>query len=472
MEKEELYELMLDNIPYGLYILDEKGNYIYANSVYLSSIGMTKQEILSSNVSSFLERGEVPYLVSDIVYKEKRSVTVYQDVNIATGINIKSFRQLIMSNPVFDDHGNVQNIVASCMPQDRMDSLIRSAESNESKRMTVTIRESGQVDFPVVASSQAMQGLLLMARTVAKTDATVLISGESGTGKEVIAQYIHRESERKNAPLVVINCASLPETLLEAELFGYEKGAFTGASAQGKKGLIEEADGGTLFLDEINSLPLALQGKFLRALETQTIQRIGSTKTKRVNFRLIAAANEDLEKMVAEKHFRTDLFYRLNVVPLKLLPLRNRQDDILPLSDMFLGIYNQKYEKHKLFTANTRDRMIRYAWPGNVRELRNFVERAVIMSSGDMIEIPQIELITDSLGGTPPTSSREAPPDSAERESEKALAQGLGLGEYMERCERAYVQYALEQSGSTYAAAKLLQTSQSAVMRKKKKYNL
>ena len=222
MKKEELFELMLDNIPYGLYILDDKGNYIYANSVYLASVGMTKSELLSTNVSSFLEQGAIPFSVSHIVYREKRSVSIYQDVNISSGLNVRSFRQLIVSNPVFDETGDVQNIVASCFVQEWMDALVRKAENNTADSMALTLHESGADEAPIVAASEAMQSLLLMARTVAKTDAAVLVSGESGTGKEVIAQYIHRESARNDGPLVVINCASLPENLLEAELFGYE----------------------------------------------------------------------------------------------------------------------------------------------------------------------------------------------------------------------------------------------------------
>ena len=225
MKKEELFELMLDNIPYGLYILDDKGNYIYANSVYLASVGMTKSELLSTNVSSFLEQGAIPFSVSHIVYREKRSVSIYQDVNISSGLNVRSFRQLIVSNPVFDETGDVQNIVASCFVQEWMDALVRKAENNTADSMTLTLHESRADEAPIVAASEAMQSLLLMARTVAKTDAAVLVSGESGTGKEVIAQYIHRESARNDGPLVVINCASLPENLLEAELFGYESGA-------------------------------------------------------------------------------------------------------------------------------------------------------------------------------------------------------------------------------------------------------
>ena len=219
-----------------------------------------------------------------------------------------------------------------------------------------------------------------IAANVASLDSTVLLYGESGSGKEVLAHYIHDNSDRKNQPLITVNCAAFPENLIEAELFGYEKGAFTGASREGKTGLVEAADGGTLFLDEINSLPLSVQGKLLRTLEEKSIQRIGSTRIKKVDFRLVAATNRNLSEMVQAKTFREDLYYRIQVIPLTIPPMRNRREDIIPLCLHFLHYFFQKYNIQKSFSDIVLKEVQEYDWPGNVREIRNFVERMVVMT--------------------------------------------------------------------------------------------
>ena len=476
----EFFELMLDNIPHGIYILDDHGNYVYANKAYIDSLGMGKEALIGSSVYNFVKRKEIKFCISDIVYREKKSVFMLQDVHIENGSEVHSFRQLIISNPVFDEAGNIQNIIAICTPVDTLNHLYEKAE--EDGMIHSYFKPSGtddEEDNSVIASSPSMKYILKMAANIAKTDTSVLLTGESGAGKEVIAQYIHSQSPRSGKKLIVINCAALPEHLLEAELFGYEKGAFTGASAGGKAGLIEEADGSTLFLDEINSLPLALQGKLLRALETKTIQRVGSTKTKHVDFRILSATNENLEQAIEEKRFRPDLYYRLNVIPLQIPPLRERKEDILPLAKRFLKIYNQKYQKNKLFSENTIQKMQDYNWPGNVRELKNFVERIVVMSAGPYIEIPDIKNITDMLTISFPSDDSKpvSEPDpatetSSESEEKRIFESGISLTDYVENCEKKFVQYALSKTKSTYAAAELLNTSQSAVIRKKKKYNL
>lgn len=321
----------------------------------------------------------------------------------------------------------------------------------------------------IIAVSPVMESIINLADTLAPLDTTVIILGESGTGKEVLARYIHEKSQRASKDMVIINCASLPESLLESELFGYEKGAFTGASAQGKKGLFEAANDSTLFLDEINSLPLALQGKILRAIETKTISRIGSTVTRKVNFRLITATNEDLLKMVHEKRFREDLYYRLNIVPIYLPPLQERKEDILPLVEYFRKYYCNIYNKTKIFSQKTLKAILDYKWPGNIRELRNFVERSFIMITGEIIELSNIA----------PLLFIERKPSSNSNSSSDELGfcnnfeiKDQSLNEYLEECEKKYIQYALEKYGSTYKAAEFLKTSQTMIARKKKKYNL
>jgi formate hydrogenlyase transcriptional activator len=242
----------------------------------------------------------------------------------------------------------------------------------------------------IVGSSRALRGVLDQVRIVAPTDSTVLIEGETGTGKEVIANAIHKKSNRRNQPFIKLNCAAIPSGLLESELFGHEKGAFTGAVLQ-KLGRFEAANGGTLFLDEVGDIPLELQPKLLRVLQEQEFERLGSTFTRRVDVRVIAATNQDLAMRVSEKQFRMDLYYRLNVFPISLPPLRLRPDDIPMLVAHFVHKHSARMSKRiSKVSKNTMAALKRHPWPGNVRELQNFVERAVILTGGDVLQMPSL----------------------------------------------------------------------------------
>lgn len=472
MDYKDFYEVMLDNITDGIYILDDRGNYIYANSPYINWLGINKNTLMTMNVHDFLESGQISICISDIVYKEKRRVVMFQDVVMSGAVARDPFRQLVISSPIFGEDGKIQNILAVCRPLSTMNDFLSEASTHE---VALSRFPSGKPaeGTSIIAQSRVMQEVLWQAAEIANIDATVLITGESGTGKEVIAQHIHDLGRKATGEMVSLNCAALPENLLESELFGYEKGAFTGALSAGKAGLFEMAHGGTLFLDEINSLPLSLQGKLLRAVETKTIQRIGSVKSKKVDFRLITAANENLLEAVATKRFRADLYYRINVVPIELPPLRNRQEDIVPLTLFFLQRYNEKYDKKKRMTNYTLQAIYNYDWPGNVRELKNFVERSVIMSATDQIDISDIGPVAASHGQrrSPEITSRDRM-NYFQAKEEELLEQGLSLQEYMDRCERAYLAHALQKYKTTYAAAENLRTSQSGIMRRKKKYGL
>jgi formate hydrogenlyase transcriptional activator len=239
----------------------------------------------------------------------------------------------------------------------------------------------------IVGSSDALREVLEQIRTVAPTDSTVLIEGETGTGKELVARAIHMLSGRRNRPFVKLNCSAIPAGLLESDLFGHEKGAFTGAVAQ-KMGRFEAANGGTLFLDEIGDMPLELQAKVLRVVQEQEFERLGSTYSRRVNVRVVAATNQDLAKMVAEKQFRMDLYYRLNVFPIAVLPLRDRLDDIPMLVAHFVNVHaNRMGKKIRSITADGMDALVHHSWPGNIRELQNIVERAVILTQGEVLQL-------------------------------------------------------------------------------------
>ncbi|GAB4234440.1 MAG: sigma-54 dependent transcriptional regulator [Acidobacteriota bacterium] len=252
------------------------------------------------------------------------------------------------------------------------------------KKVTQAERE---LEFPsdIVAASPGMRRALHLARQVAPETTTVLITGESGTGKEVVARYIHRLSPRADGPFVAVNCAALAETLLDSELFGHEKGAFTGA-VQSRPGRFELAHGGSLFLDEIGEMSLALQAKLLRVLQERRFERVGGTRTLEVDVRVIAATNRDLRTAIADRTFREDLYYRLNVFAIELPPLRERREDIIPLAEHFLAVLGRRMNRpNRRFSEEARARLRAYDWPGNVRELRNAVERALIVASGDRI---------------------------------------------------------------------------------------
>jgi two-component system, NtrC family, response regulator AtoC len=319
-----------------------------------------------------------------------------------------------------------------------------------------------------------MTELMAFVRKVAASEATtILIQGESGTGKDLIAKAIHYESSRQEKPFVAINCSAIPETLMEAELFGHEKGAFTDAK-QMKKGLFETADGGTLFLDEIGELSPLLQAKLLRVLEDQVIRRVGGVRDMQVNVRVIAASNRDLEKAVREGHFRQDLYYRLAIIAVFIPPLRERKEDIAPLVDFFISRYNHKFKKSvRGVTSDTRRLLQNHSWPGNVRELKNSIERAMILEDEELLHsmyLPFSVAESNGLTAFERTSSSDG---------EQHLAGGRSLprlyipegGTSLEDVERAMVDLAMKQANSNQThAAKLLNISRDALRYKLKKF--
>lgn len=309
----------------------------------------------------------------------------------------------------------------------------------------------------ILGRSPAITSMLSMIRTVAPTEATVLITGESGTGKELVARALHAQSLRKDEPLVTVNCAALAETLLESELFGHEKGAFTGADKR-REGRFKQADRGTLFLDEIGEMPIGVQAKLLRALQQGEIQRVGSDKSEHVDVRVIAATNRDLRKEVEERRFREDLYFRLNVISLEVPPLRQKKEDIPLLAAHFLSHYAERNHKNvKGFSAQCMDMLLHYDWPGNVRELQNAVERAVILCTGEYVTGPELPVNIAKLAA-------EAMPKSSEVSSSLA---GLPL----EEVERRAIEETLRETGDNKsAAARKLGITRATLHKKLRKY--
>ncbi len=328
----------------------------------------------------------------------------------------------------------------------------------------------------VVGSSPKMTELMSFVRKVAASEATtILIQGESGTGKDLIAKAIHYESTRAERPFVAINCSAIPETLMEAELFGHEKGAFTDAK-QMKKGLFEMADGGTLFLDEIGELSPLLQAKLLRVLEDQVIRRVGGVRDMQVDVRVIAASNRDLEKAVREGHFRQDLYYRLAIIAIFIPPLRERKEDILPLVDFFIERYNRKFRKSvRGITDETRRRLLAHDWPGNVRELKNSIERAMILEEEPLLRPVYLPFSVSESGGLT-AFERSAPSDGAQTLPNGRTLPRLYIpegGTSLEEVERSMVELAMRNAnGNQTHAAKLLDISRDALRYKLKKFGL
>ena len=446
MDKTLFYEGVLDTLDFGVSVYDDQGNFLFVNSHMLKDSDFSRREYLTKNAYDLQKEGIIDRSIVDMVYREKREVSLLQNVVNSKG----SRRQIITALPMFGPDGQVQNVV--CWMQNMEDYEARLARARSTA--AANLRVEGTPHSPVIVESPAMKGLFAVAQNVAAVDSNVLLLGESGTGKDVTARYLHECSPRSHKKMVVVNCAAMPENLLESELFGYEKGAFTGAATQGKRGLVEEAQGGTLFLDEINSLPLGLQDKLLRVLVTKTIQPLGSVKSKTVDFRLITATNRDLAAAVEAGSFRADLYYRLNVIPLRVPPLRERKEDIRPLAEAFLAYYSNKYGRPKAFSPAVYQELENYGWPGNVRELKNFVERMVVISAPDarvLTHIPEGALCAPAPAGAPSVSAYRANRKQQERELiEKALAENGGhRGKTAEALgiSRRSLQYKLKEHG-------------------------
>jgi transcriptional regulator with PAS, ATPase and Fis domain len=305
----------------------------------------------------------------------------------------------------------------------------------------------------IVAEDENMLNLLLLAKRVALVDTTVLINGETGSGKEVLAKYIYNNSLRKYMPFIKINCGAIPDNLIESEFFGYAEGSFTGASKGGKMGIFEAANNGTLFLDEIGELPLSMQVKLLRVLQDGEIVKVGSNKSIKVDVRIIAATNRKLEDMVETGHFRKDLFYRLNVVPLRVIPLRERGSSILPTIEYYLRAFNERYGLNKIISNDTLKYLYEYSWPGNIRELKNLVERLVVTSVDDTIH-------------------KEDLPNNIYKTEEKEdyIINDTKLSDALDKVEKELIFRAYERHGNVRDAAKELGIDPSTFVRKRKKY--
>lgn len=374
-DKDSFFSMFKD---ISIYVTDGRGYTLGVSKVYESLTGLEVEEVLGHYMGELEEKGVIDRSASLLVIKERKTITIEQKI-LRTGKKI-----IVTSNPVFNQEGKIVLVASALYPCKEQYRSPEIKENNNVNLFTLPSLEG------VIATSKAMQEVLLRTVRASMVDSTVLISGESGVGKEVIARIIHQLSFRRNKPFIKVNIASIPEELFESELFGYRGGAFTGALKYGKKGLVEAAEGGTIFLDEISEIPPSLQVKLLRLIQEREVLPVGSTVTKKVDVRFLAATNRDLQSMVEKGQFRDDLFYRLNVLPIYIPPLRERKDDICSLALYFWDGLCKKYKTRKELSSSALAALVSYNWPGNIRELQNVIERLFVLSSSQTITAQQV----------------------------------------------------------------------------------
>ena len=428
----DIYRQIVQSFFGAITVTQRDGTIIYGQNLPNSPKLPTIEHYIGSSMQQ---------LVSAHVFPESPSLRTLQSGNVEISMLGAGGRYPVVtfSLPIRGSDGEVETSVAFSLPEEFVtrlwDTIIKSRETQQDMSLVYAEQEN----FRLLAKDRHVCSILHTLERVAASDATILFTGESGTGKEVFSRYVHTFSRRNTKPFIPVNCAAIAENLVESEFFGYEAGAFTGASRTGKEGLFEQANNGTLFLDEVGELPLSMQPKLLRAIESGEFHRVGGNALHKVDVRIIAATNRDLRQMVEEGLFREDLYYRLDVVPVRIPPLRERVNDILPLANYFLAELNRKYGVTKVFSQQVVDYFLRYQWPGNVRELRNVVERLFVTTAADLLELDHMQMLSA------PCSEQNAQPQV--RQTIEPLRKVVA------DFEQAYIQHALELSGGKVAVA-------------------
>lgn len=444
----------------GIWVCNGAGKILYNNRASEKLTGIRCEEVLGKNVAALVEQGMWKESVTLGVIRTMQKYTTIQNV-------LRTGKQLLSTaTPVFDENGELELVVT--IERDitlliDMQKHLEKVKKRESMlaeelrhaKQLETIRETFVVESP--AMSSVVKNALRIANL---NESNILITGESGTGKGALAKIIHNMSNRSGNQFIQINCAALPDSLLEAELFGYEKGAFTGSKENGKIGLIELADSGTLFLDEIGDLPLSTQAKLLSYLDNHTITPLGSTISRKIESTIIAATNQDLARMVDQKKFRKDLLFRLNTFRVKIPPLRDRIEDIFALTSHFVCYFNRKYKVSKKISSKALESLMLYNFPGNIRELKNIIKRAVAICDRQTID----EAILQSIS----QSSQEA----KNRDNSLAIHSQSDLNKRVASFENAIIKRALYGCKSTRELATVLNISQPSVVRRLKKHGL
>ena len=455
----ELNNILFNAID-SIFVTDQHGRILIASEKTVLDLGVPLEELLGSTIQDLINRG---------VYSRSTALECMETKEKREGLLRSTSGNYFFSTsrPVFDSDGELAYVVTNTRDHDLLQEFCNELEKDLQKQreynamLNYLQREITGMD-QVIFESPTMKKICAISATVATSDSTVLLTGETGTGKGVFAKMIYRLGKRRDEIFLPVNCASIPPELMESELFGYEKGAFTGASNKGHMGLLEMANNGTLFLDEIGELPLPLQPKILRFLEEGEIRRVGGNETIHLNVRVIAATNRNLMEMVQAGKFREDLYYRLNIIPIELPPLRERKEDIIPLAQHYLEDQNQKMNKNAVLTSEEKVRLLHYSWPGNIRELRNIIERFVVTDG-----------LSDSLPACQPAPAPAGKKSAQEKQTpagqpqEKHSPPPGSLSAARDQFERDYIQNAIRFcNGNVTKAAKLLGIHRTMIYKK------
>lgn len=451
IDKRELI-MAIESSYDGIWICDGEGNTLLVNEAVERITGLSKENVIGKNMKSLVDKGVFNQSATLEVIKKRETVTLI--LAVVTGITT-----IVTGTPIFDEQGQIKSIVTNVRDITELVNLQEKLEEQEEETMRykselAELRDQYKPFEQIVAKSTKMQEIIESVYRVAKYETTVLILGETGVGKEVIAQLIHDTSPRKKkGKLIRLNCSAIPENLFESELFGYEKGAFTGASSEGKPGMFELANNGTLFLDEIGELSPPIQAKLLRVIQEKEVTRLGGVKPIKINVRLIAATNRDLKQMMKKGDFRSDLFYRLNVVQYIIPPIRERKEDVIALIHLFIKQFNNEYNEDKRISSGAINMLLEYDWPGNIRELRNIIERMYISCSSNSIGINDL-----------PSFFHKVPNTNEYKFNLKPLK------EQVEEFEMNLIKSVMDESKTTYEAAEKLGVNQSTISRKLNQY--
>ena len=447
------FQQVVDSLLDGMYITDQDAVTRYVNPAYCKHMGIMPQEVLGRSVTEIAKEGALfQKSVSEDGIKLGRTVTGTGITQDGRGRSVPTY---VTGVPIFDEQGRVKNVAVSVFDTDAL--MYRVTEFRKTVHVEQAVKILDRVNehevSVMVGEAPAIREIRRTIARAAPTDVTILITGESGVGKEVIADRIYYASDRQGKPFVKVNCTAIPANLLESELFGYEKGAFTGALNQGKAGLFELANSGTILLDEIGDLPYELQTKLLRVLQQKEVMRLGGTKPISLDVRVIAATNADLKKKMQEGSFREDLYYRLSTIPIYVPPLRERPEDILKLVKHYFFEYCTKHAHTITVPDETLAVFQSYSWPGNVRELQNVIEYMVICCEGNVL---QPSVLADYLG----------------MDSQSIALHPASLKAALDDYERSLIARALEEHGGVRKAAHALGVDPSTISRKAKKYGL
>ncbi|WP_144502123.1 sigma-54 interaction domain-containing protein [Bacillus thuringiensis] len=438
MDLKDVFEYAFDEI----FVTDEQGIVVRVNSTCERHYQLAAEELVGKHVKELQKNGIFYPSATLEVIEKKRPIELVQTTKSGEYLHVRT-------RPVFDDEGNLRRVISYSRDLTELYQLRQKVEEmdNQLKTYKKELRETYEHEG-LIFKSLAMQKIVDTIKKVSVVDSTVLVLGETGVGKSRLVRHLHEVSHRKHESFYEINCAALPTNLIESELFGYSGGSFTGANRGGKKGLLESAHKGTLFLDEIGEMPLEIQAKLLQVLQEKTFRPIGGRELKKVDVRIVAATNRDLSMMVKQGTFRKDLYYRLNVIPIAIPPLRERTEDILPLIYHYLQHFNKKYGRDVKLAPSTLQMFVGYPWEGNNREIENVIERIVI-TVDDVVTVEDL-----------PLSMQEAAVEQS----------GQSLYKMLEEVERNIILKAYKTYGSSYKVAEFLQISQSAATRKIKKF--